>query len=179
MEEMAACDGVRRILWQLRALAVGFLVIAAVRPSSISFLMLCAVVLAVNALVGVVGCYLHLMTDMHVPAKSVKDTFLYGAPVLAPLLFPSLALLGNGQWPVAVETNGTTSQDNDRTHVLTDVRASDHRLIDRLQSENTCLREQVDRLTQVLAMQTQELPKPATERIAKAVEISAPASSRS
>ena len=76
------------------AIAVGFLVTAAARPSDTSFLKLCALVLVVNALVGVVGCYLHLMADMHVPAESVKDSFLYGAPVLAPLLFPNLALLG-------------------------------------------------------------------------------------
>ena len=76
------------------ALAVGFLVAAAARPSDTSFLKLCALVLVMNALVGVAGCYLHLMADMHVPAESVKDSFLYGAPVLAPLLFPNLALLG-------------------------------------------------------------------------------------
>ena len=76
------------------AIAIGFLAIAAARPSDTSILMFCALFLVVNALVGVVGCYLHLAADMHVPAESVKDSFLYGPPVLAPLLFPNLALLG-------------------------------------------------------------------------------------
>lgn len=76
------------------AVAVGFLMTAAARPRGTPFLMLCSLVLVVNALVGIVGCYLHLAADMHVPAESVKDSFLYGAPVLAPLLFPNLALLG-------------------------------------------------------------------------------------
>ena len=76
------------------AIAVGFLVTAAARLRDTSFLKFCALVLAVNALVEVAACYLHLAADMHVPAESIKDSFLYGAPVLAPLLFPNLALLG-------------------------------------------------------------------------------------
>lgn len=46
----------------------------------------------VNALAGVVGCYLHLMADMRVPAECVTDSLLYGA--LAPLLFSNPASLG-------------------------------------------------------------------------------------
>ena len=66
----------------------------AARPSDTSFLMICALVLAANALVGIAGCYLYLMADMRVPAESVKDDLIYGAPVLAPLLFPNPASLG-------------------------------------------------------------------------------------
>ena len=67
---------------------------AAARPSDTSFLMFCALVLMVNALAGVVGCYLHLMADMRVTAESVKDSLFYGASALAPLLFSNPASLG-------------------------------------------------------------------------------------
>ena len=56
---------------------------------------------------------------------------------------------GDGKWSVLV---GHAQPDTNRT----DVQPSDHALVDQLQSENAHLREQVDRLTQVLAMQTQQ-----------------------
>ena len=56
---------------------------------------------------------------------------------------------GDGKWSVHV---GHAQPDTDRT----EVQPSDHALVDQLQSENAHLRDQVDRLTQVLAMQTQQ-----------------------
>lgn len=76
------------------AMAVSFLMTAIVRPSNASFLTLCVLILALNGVTGVVGFYLHLSANLAAPAPSVKENFLYGAPVLAPLLFPNLALLG-------------------------------------------------------------------------------------
>jgi len=76
------------------AMAVSFLMTAIARPCNASFLTLCGLILALNGLTGVVGFYLHLSANLAAPAPSVKETFLYGAPVFAPLLFPNLALLG-------------------------------------------------------------------------------------
>ena len=86
------------------AMAVSFLMTAISQPRNASFLALCVLILALNGLTGVVGFYLHLSANLAAPAPSVKESFLYGAPVLAPLLFPNLALLGIlGLWVLAVE----------------------------------------------------------------------------
>ena len=76
------------------AMAVGFLMTAIVRLHNSPFLIVCLLILALNALAGVVGFYLHLSANLHAAAPTLKDSFLYGAPVLAPLLFPNLAALG-------------------------------------------------------------------------------------
>lgn len=76
------------------AMAVSFLMTAIARPRNASFLTLCVLILVLNALTGVVGFYLHLSANLTAPAPSFKENFLYGAPILAPLLFPNLALLG-------------------------------------------------------------------------------------
>lgn len=76
------------------AMAVGFLTTAVVRPRNLPFLKFCLPILALNALTGVVGFYLHLAANLGADASSLKDSFLHGAPVLAPLLFPNLAVLG-------------------------------------------------------------------------------------
>ena len=76
------------------AMTVGFLMTAIARPHNSPFLIACLLILALNALTGVVGFYLHLSANLHAAAPTLKDSFLYGAPVLAPLLFPNLAILG-------------------------------------------------------------------------------------
>ena len=76
------------------AMAVGFLMTAIARPEDSSFLAFCAIVLGLNGLIGVAGVYLHLSANLPMFARSFKEGFVYGAPALAPLLFPNLALLG-------------------------------------------------------------------------------------
>jgi hypothetical protein len=71
------------------ALAVPFLV--RVTPP---YLLLCAVVLAVQAIVGVAGFTLHAAADLREPGATIFTKILNGAPPMAPLLFPNLVLLG-------------------------------------------------------------------------------------
>lgn len=88
------------------AMAVGFLMTAVVGQGNLSFLRLCLVILGINGLTGLVGFYLHLSADLSGVSPNVKDNFLYGAPVFAPLLFPNLALLGAlGIWDVIRKTD--------------------------------------------------------------------------
>lgn len=76
------------------AMAVSFLMTAIVQPRNASFLVFCVLILALNGLTGVVGFYLHLSANLAARAESLRESFLHGAPILAPLLFPNLALLG-------------------------------------------------------------------------------------
>lgn len=54
----------------------------------------CMLVMAGEALVGLLGFVLHVRGDLLGPGASLWDRIIYGAPVFAPLLFPNLALLG-------------------------------------------------------------------------------------
>jgi hypothetical protein len=76
------------------ALAIGFLFVPLVTRVSRSFLDLCAVVLALEAGVGLWGFVLHTAGNLQGPSIHAFDNFIYGAPPLAPLLFPNLMLLG-------------------------------------------------------------------------------------
>ena len=55
-----------------------------------------AIHLAVGAafVAGVAGFVLHLAADLHGIMPSIKDRFVYGAPIFAPLLFCDIAFLG-------------------------------------------------------------------------------------
>ena len=66
--------------------------IAILRPQP-PFLKLCLAVMVVEVFVGVAGLLLHLQSDLARSAESVRDRFIYGAPVFAPLLFANLAIL--------------------------------------------------------------------------------------
>jgi hypothetical protein len=80
------------------ALAVGFLLTVYLTPVTRRFLALCGLVLLAQVAVGVLGFVLHNRTNLHGPADAF-DNFVFGAPALAPLLFPNLALLcGMGLW---------------------------------------------------------------------------------
>jgi hypothetical protein len=83
------------------AFAVGFLLAPFVVRVGRSFLPLCTVVLLIQAAVGVLGFYYHTEANLQGLAPSVFDNFVYGAPALAPLLFPNLVLLAFiGLWPL-------------------------------------------------------------------------------
>ena len=76
------------------ALGIGVLVVPFVVRVTASYLLLCAAILGVQALVGVAGFALHVQADFRQPAQTILDKILGGAPPMAPLLFPNLAVLG-------------------------------------------------------------------------------------
>jgi len=81
------------------ALAVGFLVTIYITPVTRRFLALCGIVLLIQAAVGLLGFFLHNRANLHGPSPKALDNFVFGAPALAPMLFPNLALLcGIGLW---------------------------------------------------------------------------------
>jgi hypothetical protein len=75
------------------AFAVGFLAAPFLTPVSRRFLWLCALVLLVQAGVGVLGFYLHTAANLDGSSPLWFENFVHGAPPLAPLLFPNLVLL--------------------------------------------------------------------------------------
>jgi hypothetical protein len=75
------------------ALAVGFLVVPFLVRVNRSFVLPCAAVLFLQSIVGLLGFYLHTAANLRGPSPQMWDNFIYGAPALAPLLFPNLALL--------------------------------------------------------------------------------------
>jgi hypothetical protein len=75
------------------AFAVSSLCAVLVEYRNRRLIALTALVMAVQVVVGFCGAYLHIMADLHAPAESVWDRFLYGAPLFAPLLFADLATL--------------------------------------------------------------------------------------
>jgi hypothetical protein len=92
------------------AFAVSFLLVPLVMRIGGRFLILCAVVMAIQVAVGVAGFGVHLARDLSGPAPSFSYRFLYGAPLFAPLLFPNLALLGGiGLWATAALTKQSLS----------------------------------------------------------------------
>jgi|SRR5580765_3752274 len=81
------------------ALAVGFLLTIFVTPVTRRFLALCGLVLAVQVAVGLLGFGLHTSANLRGPSANSFENFVFGAPALAPMLFPNLALLcGLGLW---------------------------------------------------------------------------------
>lgn len=75
------------------AFAVSFLLVAIVRQLDRPLLLVCVFVMGLQIVVGVLGFALHATADLHGPADSIRDNFIYGAPVFAPLLFANLAIL--------------------------------------------------------------------------------------
>jgi hypothetical protein len=75
------------------ACAIGVLAVPFVTEVSPPYLRLTAVVLAVQALAGIVGFGLHAAGIARQPAASWLEKILSGAPPMAPLLFPNLAVL--------------------------------------------------------------------------------------
>ncbi len=75
------------------AFAVSFLLVAVVRQLDRQLHCACVFVMGLQILVGALGFALHAAADLHGPAESIRDNFIYGAPVFAPLLFANLAIL--------------------------------------------------------------------------------------
>jgi hypothetical protein len=76
------------------ALAIGFLVVPLILPISRRYIDLCGGILLLEAGVGLWGFVLHIQGNLQGPSVHAFDNFIYGAPPLAPLLFPNLGLLG-------------------------------------------------------------------------------------
>lgn len=82
------------------ALAVGFLLVALLRPLDASFARLTLWVMVLEALVGILGAVLHWLGIFASGGPDFAYQVLYGPPAFAPLLFVNLALLaGLGLWP--------------------------------------------------------------------------------
>lgn len=84
------------------ALATGFLIVPVAMAVTRRYLDLCLLVLGVQALVGLVGFWFHLRMNEFAPGVSLFERTVYGAPPMAPLLFPNLVALALiGMWELA------------------------------------------------------------------------------
>lgn len=76
------------------AIAVGFLVTPLLVTVRRQFIASCAAVLGFESLIGVWGFVLHAARNLHGPSVHPLANLVWGAPPMAPLLFPNLAALG-------------------------------------------------------------------------------------
>jgi hypothetical protein len=79
------------------AFATGFLLVPLLMDVTRRYLDLCLIVMILQALVGLLGFWLHLEANLIEPGASLWDRLVNGAPPMAPLLFPNLvglALIG-------------------------------------------------------------------------------------
>ena len=74
------------------ALAAGFLAMALVEQHP-AFIGICFGVLALQAVIGLIGFCFHVAADVNGLSASLFENFVHGAPVFAPLLFVDLGVL--------------------------------------------------------------------------------------
>src|SRR5215813_5358343 len=74
-------------------LAVSFLLVPLLVKVGRRYLVLCAAILILQAVVGVIGFFLHVIADFGGPSSGLFENIVHGAPPFAPLLFPNLVLL--------------------------------------------------------------------------------------
>ncbi|MDE3186377.1 MAG: hypothetical protein KGM96_02495 [Acidobacteriota bacterium] len=85
------------------ALATGFLIVPVFAQITRRYLDLCLAVLVIQALVGLIGFWFHLRMNLYTPGVSLFEKSVYGAPPMAPLLFPNLVALAIiGMWELAL-----------------------------------------------------------------------------
>jgi hypothetical protein len=75
------------------AFAVAFLLVPFLSEIGRPFLTVCAGVMLLQVAIGLLGFYYHTAANLDGPAPGFLDNIIYGAPPLAPLLFPNLAIL--------------------------------------------------------------------------------------
>lgn len=75
------------------ALAIGFLLLPFLMSVDRSYVLTCGAVMLVEMAVGLLGFYYHTSANLDGTSPDMFENFVYGAPSLAPLLFPNLALL--------------------------------------------------------------------------------------
>lgn len=81
------------------SIAVAFLTVFFFVPLTHRYLKACAVVMLLQAVVGIVGFLFHGLADLEGPSRSLFQNIVNGAPPFAPLLFPNLMVLGMiGLW---------------------------------------------------------------------------------
>lgn len=86
------------------AVAVGFLCVPLFTRVSRLFIDLSALVLVLEGGVGLWGFILHTTGNLAGPSIHAFDNFIYGAPPMAPLLFPNLMVLGIiGLWQLRTQ----------------------------------------------------------------------------
>ncbi len=84
------------------ALAVGYLLTHDWKTNQTAASTYGIAIFTLNFFVGITGSLFHLIADLQIPATRQIDRFLYGAPLLAPLLFPNLSLLAIlGIWKIS------------------------------------------------------------------------------
>jgi hypothetical protein len=76
------------------ALAIGFLCVPLFSRVSRLFIDISTLVLLLEAGIGLWGFLLHTMSNLQGPSIHAFENFIYGAPPMAPLLFPNLMVLG-------------------------------------------------------------------------------------
>jgi hypothetical protein len=76
------------------AMAVGFLAVPLFTRVSRAYIDLCVAILLLEAGVGLWGFVLHAAANLRGPSIHPFENFIYGAPPMAPLLFPNLMVLG-------------------------------------------------------------------------------------
>jgi hypothetical protein len=76
------------------AFAIGFLAVPLLMRVSRWFIYLVGLILLLEAAIGVWGFALHAAGNLRGPSVHAFDNFIYGAPPMAPLLFPNLMVLG-------------------------------------------------------------------------------------
>ncbi len=93
------------------ALATGFLIIPVFTPVTRRYLDVCVLMLALQASVGVIGFWLHMRMNLYTPGVNFFDRVVYGAPPMAPLLFPNLVALALiGLWRLAAQLPETAPE---------------------------------------------------------------------
>lgn len=88
------------------AVAIGFLIVPLLMPVTSKFLQLCAAVLGLQVVVGVLGFCFHAEANLRGPSVYIWDNLVNGAPPMAPLLFVNLVLLAViGLWVIHKRTS--------------------------------------------------------------------------
>jgi len=86
------------------ALAVGFLAVPLLTSVQRRYIELCGIVLLLEAAIGGWGFILHASGNLRGPSIHAFENFIYGAPPMAPLLFPNLMVLGMiGMWQLRTQ----------------------------------------------------------------------------
>jgi hypothetical protein len=75
------------------AFAFSFLLVPFVMNVNRLYLTACVGVLLLQVAVGLLGFYYHTAANLNGPSPNLVDNFIFGAPAMAPLLFPNLVLL--------------------------------------------------------------------------------------
>ena len=106
------------------AYAVVFLGMVVWHPQDRTLLRVTLGVLAAQIAIGLLGFGFHLVGDLTRPSGGLRDNFLFGAPVFAPLLLPNLAVLaGIAVWdlwralPMDLSNTSPTTPDVGRPEI--------------------------------------------------------------